>query len=686
MPVAAALLALWGATTGPAVPHRSERAAPLPFAPVRPDSLRRPPATSPTEAASPDANDDSPTDIKVVLTPARSQVVLGSTAEVSVTLAVAGPRAETFRPVRAFATVGELELPTPGDRPGAFQTRYHPPANRFPQVALLVVELASGPRRLLASARISLEGATVVPFRTNPGAAVTLRVAKRVFGPVVADREGRAEVPVEVPPGARTGLARAVDQNAAARETEVDLQLPAFPRIAVVAPPRLEAGSFAEVAVFAVEPDGTPCPASSLDIIASDALVHGMGAGPAGEARFLLEAPRIIRSGPLALTATAAGSPPAQADVRLRLEPARPAQLAVILSPRRLVIGTAETATVAVVVRDTFGNLTSSAGAEVQIDGEARPLAIDATGVGVVTIPAPARPAGRDHFEVQAALGNLFALDRIHITGGSPARLTLSIRDGRIIGDGQRSTELHVQAVDANGIATRVPGLSWDTPDGRIRRVRVPHDGEYVAEYVPDRARERHQETVAVMAARGLRAEGKVEVLPSPVRLAAAVRAGIYTNLGHLTGAAVFLEALRPFEIRRVRFQAGITSGYLHGDLDAPGLQTVGTPTLDVDEVAVLALARGRIALPMRLEGTADVGAGYAWAGTRIHTSLHPPIGWASAPALGAGAELGLPLKPGRLLIGLRFLWIELGKTSQGDVIAGNSAGLMGDIGYKLTF
>ena len=94
---------------------------------------------------------------------------------------------------------------------------------------------------------------------------------------------------------------------------------------------------------------------------------------------------------------------------------------------------------------------------------------------------------------MQAALGNLFALDRIRLTGGAPARLTLAIRDGRIIGDGQRSTELHVHAVDANGIATRVPGLSWDTPDGRIRRVRVPRDGEYVAEYVPNRARERHQ-------------------------------------------------------------------------------------------------------------------------------------------------------------------------------------------------
>ncbi len=61
--------------------------------------------------------DDSRTDIKVVLTPARAQVVLGSVAEVSVTLAVAGPRAELFQPVRVFATVGELDLlPRPTDQ------------------------------------------------------------------------------------------------------------------------------------------------------------------------------------------------------------------------------------------------------------------------------------------------------------------------------------------------------------------------------------------------------------------------------------------------------------------------------------------------------------------------------------------------------------------------------------------
>ena len=55
-------------------------------------------------------------------------------------------------------------------------------------------------------------------------------------------------------------------------------------------------------------------------------------------------------------------------------------------------------------------------------------------------------------------------------------------------------------------------------------------------------------------------------------------------------------------------------------------------------------------------------------------------------PAVGGGAEVGLRLKPGQLVMGLRYLWIELGHTSQGDQINGNSAGLIGDIGYKMTF
>jgi len=57
-----------------------------------------------------------------------------------------------------------------------------------------------------------------------------------------------------------------------------------------------------------------------------------------------------------------------------------------------------------------------------------------------------------------------------------------------------------------------------------------------------------------------------------------------------------------------------------------------------------------------------------------------------NAPALGGGGELTYPLRPGWLTIGIRYLRIDLGRTSAGDRIDGNSAGLLADLGYKMTF
>jgi hypothetical protein len=51
-----------------------------------------------------------------------------------------------------------------------------------------------------------------------------------------------------------------------------------------------------------------------------------------------------------------------------------------------------------------------------------------------------------------------------------------------------------------------------------------------------------------------------------------------------------------------------------------------------------------------------------------------------------AGVETAFPLQPGRLLVGVRYLRIALGRTSHGDDLAGNSAGLVADVGYRLSW
>jgi hypothetical protein len=633
--------------------------------------------------------------VAVAVTPARTTLLSGGDQELAVTIDISGPGAETFTPLRALATVGTLEMPH-ASTPGQFTTRYLPPADRFPQVALLVVELSNGSARVHGTARIALQGSTVVPFHTSGGAAVTMRVGDRLFGPVIADHQGHVEIPIEVPPGARSGQARALDRNGAARETEVDLRLPTFPRVVLLAPPAFEAGAFAEVTAIAVNEDGTPAAADGLTLVASAGLAHALGAGSPGEARFLFEAPRTVGSGAVALTGSAAGLSPGRVDLAVPLQAGRPVRLDLTPSADRLVVG--ETAPVRVVIsaQDQFGNPSATTGVRALVDGRPSPVEIAASGSAWLVITPPAAYAGRDTVSVDAILGEIECSEDLHVTGGEPTRLTLEVGTPRVVADGRQGTVLRVQAVDKNGTPTMVRGLSWETPEGRVRQVRVPRDGEYLAEYVPDRTRDPHREVVAVMASQTLRAEGGVEVLPAPVRLVATARAGIFTNLGRSAGPATFVEALAPVAVPHLRVFAGFAAGYLRGDLTTPGVEKSGTAELETNTFPLLALVRAGISLPYLLEIGGDVDAGWAWAFTRITTSgtgsgsggTVPTVVVATADtvALGAGVELAYPLKPGRLAVGLRYLWIDLGRTSQGDRIVGNSAGLIGDLGYKLTF
>lgn len=648
------------------------------------------PTPAPPAAETPDAAAGATT---VTLTPARPRLLLGTDTELAITLDVRGADAADFIPVRALATVGTLEMPRPAGAPGHFSARYLPPAERFPQVALLVVELASGARRMHVAARVMLEGSTVVPFLTSPGASVTMRVADRSFGPVAADQKGRVEIPIQVPPGIRAGLARAVDHNAAARETQVDLQPAPFPRVLVLAPAALDVGSFSEIVLVAIEPDGTPASSSRLTLGASAGLVHPLGAGSLGEARFLFEAPRRLGSGAVALTAMAAGTPPSRADTAVAMRVGATAQLAISPSTHRLVVASGETARVAISAHDGFGNPTSTAGVTITVDGQPRPVTIGAGGLGTLNVEAPARFDGRDRITIEATLGNIHAREELHVTGGPPARLTIGVRDALLVADGHQSTELRVQAVDKNGTPTAVPGLSWDTPEGRVRHVRMPRDGEYIAEYVPDRIRERQRQVVAVMATQALRANATLDVTPPPIRVIATARAGVFYNLGQAVGPTVFVEALRPFTIPWMQLSLGAAIGYLRAEMSGTA-PNMGTSRLQTDQVPLLGLARVRVPLPVRAEVRGEVAAGMMLAHTKLGAANDTmgfemgfeTTGSAYAPVIGLGTEVALTLRPGRLVIGLRYLWCELGRTSQGDVIKGNSAGLIGDVGYRMTF
>ena len=230
--------------------------------------------------------------------------------------------------------------------------------------------------RLHCATRIALEGATLFPFHTSAGASVTMQVGDRQFGPVVADRQGHVEIPIDVPPGVRKAEARAVDKSGGVRAAEVDLQLPPFPRVLVLAPTSLEVGTFTEIVVGALDDNGAPVPAGRLTLATSAGLAHPRG-GPPGEARFLFEAPVRVGAGAVALTAVAASADAAQgggrAELVIPLHPAPPSQLSISASDRWLIVGDPRPISLSISSRDRFGNPASAAGVFVRVDGRPTP-------------------------------------------------------------------------------------------------------------------------------------------------------------------------------------------------------------------------------------------------------------------------------------------------------------------------
>lgn len=625
---------------------------------------------------------------RVAVTPARDSLQLGADRETQIAVDVVGPDAESYRPLRVLASVGAIE-PMVGRGAGHFTARYVAPSDLAPRVALIAFELSNGTQRIHGWTRLPLVGSTVFPLHTNSGASVTMRVAGRVFGPALADKQGHVEIPITVPPGAQKAEARAVDRSGESRETEVDLHLPPFPRLLMLAPDAVEVGSLSEVSVLAVDERGAP-QMVGVSLVASAGLAHALG-GEAGEVRFLFEAPTRAESPRVALTASAAGAVPSRADASVALRAATPDRIEVDAASDRLIVGDPSPLTVTIWARDRFGNRTALGAATAFVDGRPQPLEATADGTAALfRLSAPAHYTGRDRMEIAAQVGGARTIRMLRVTGGAPAALAIRVAPGRVVADGRRGTELRVQAIDRNGTPTSVPGLSWETPEGRIRGVRVPRDGEYLAEYVPDRTREAHRELVAVMASESVRAETLVDVSPPPIRVLAAARAGLVTSFGPSVGPAVFVEALAPLRLTRVHLFAGVTAGYLHGDLTGHGVEGTGASHIEMNQVPLLGLARAGITSASDLELAAEVAAGWSFAW--LHVTENPSgasvsdLATANAPALGGGLQLTYPLRPGRLALGLRYLWIDLGETSLGDHLSGNSAGLVADLGYEMTF
>jgi hypothetical protein len=636
--------------------------------------------------------------VHAIITPARPHLILGNETEMALSIEVRDNEgAVAFTLERALASTGTIEslMAAGNDR---FTARYVAPTARFPQVAIIVIDLAGGGQHLRATTCLPLYAAAEMPFHTSANASVAVRIETDSFGPVRADAQGNVTIPIIVPPGVRDGVARATDAYGSTRETVVDLQPAPFTQMLIVGATQLEVGSFSEVSTFGVTTRGQPIAQGATTLRATEGMVHPLGSGAPGEERFLIEAPQKVGAGAMRLTATAVDVAPEpllvlekRAEAVIRLVAAPPERLTLAPSTDHLIIGDDATATVTVHATDRHDNAASCTGALVTVDGRAIALKPEGASCGQLTIASPAKPR-TGSIEIEARLGDLRARTFIRVTPGPAVRLAASVSSPSIVGDGRQSVAVRIDAFDKTGRPAIVPPLTWQAAGGRVGPQHVRQLGSYTTDFTPNRTQAPRAEVLVVLSDPSLSATTVVRVEPPRARLMLTARLGLFTNFGGMGGPIGIVEGLHALPGHASAWAVGLMVGLLHNDLTtspANKNRTLSDTMVEISQVPCLAIVQYRLPLQLGVDLTAGGGVGFSLASV----SLRPTDGsWdeshstAHALAAEARANAAFPFGPGELIVGAHYVWIDLGRTSLGDDIRGNSVGFVGDVGYRMAW
>jgi hypothetical protein len=192
--------------------------------------------------------------------------------------------------VHLYANIGSLGTPT-RVADARYEVRYTPPEEKYPQVAILA--LISGDASRVAWTQIALHGAARVELRSDPEVSVEVHVGDAAFGPVKTDRDGRAVIPVIVPPGTVDALSIATDALGNQRQHVIPIEVPEFQRLLSVCSSQDARGFW----VFAVDTHGAPQQDARLDLDAAPLRVSGSRAAAPGVYRVALQIPDEVRAG-----------------------------------------------------------------------------------------------------------------------------------------------------------------------------------------------------------------------------------------------------------------------------------------------------------------------------------------------------------------------------------------------------
>lgn len=294
--------------------------------------------------------------------------------------------------------------------PGEWQATFRAPRERVPQVALIVARSGDS----VGFTALPLWGHGEAEVRTRAGAVVDVQIGSDSFGPVRADRRGRAFVPVVVPPGVDFA-----DQGT----RQIDLKVPRTRTVQIgPLPPQLEVDRErdVEIAIAAVTRSGAPLEGAALIVSAWRGEIGDVTALAPGLYRAVWHVPA-GPPGAAVVSASIAGDPePSEAAVRFVAGPA--ANVALRSSRDRFDPGGAPIDFTAEVV-DGAGNPTSEG---VSFTASTGALSVRGGEVGryTLSLEPPRKLDGADAIVVAAARADGGQLASVHIPVTRPVEPT----------------------------------------------------------------------------------------------------------------------------------------------------------------------------------------------------------------------------------------------------------------------
>ncbi|HEY2735062.1 MAG TPA: hypothetical protein VGI70_13795, partial [Polyangiales bacterium] len=462
---------------------------------------------------------------------APSSLVLGR--DVRATLHVRTPDGAKFR---LYTNSGSLAAPV---RVGAgrFEVTYTPPEEKYPQVAIIAL-VSEGDHAKFAWTQIALHGVARVELSSDPEVMVEVRVADASFGPVKTDGQGRASIPVVVPPGTIDAISIATDALGNQRQQAIPIQVPPFQRLLSVC----SASNARSFWLFAVDAHGRPQPSAAVRAEASPLRVSAIETRAPGVYRVMLEIPAEVRAGDVAhLDASLAGESASRHGCQLRVPLESPDRIDLAPSRSSFRAGDAEPLTIQLAAH--YPGLREPEATELVFEpsiGRVEPAHARA-GAAPITlrwfIPDALSQLTAATLIVHA--GEASARVQLALRPGPLARLTVTTADPRLPAGELATTTLRVDARDAYANPIRDAELSA-AASGEISSFEQTRPGHYEARY---RAPGSAMFDLIRVRARGSNVIGSDRVaLYAESGFFAGVRVGFLGNFGRINAPIALLQ------------------------------------------------------------------------------------------------------------------------------------------------